>query len=154
MASWALPVAIIGGIYLIREVKTSGGDIVDEAKDAAADAAAASQKALEDFLASVAASGEYFGTAARDAQREAAARAAVAEAIPVVERQTAAMAAAARANFGTVSGSYGAITGEWSNVTTGSGDRCSVDYPTVSGRATRFFTGQYCRDARAAGLIA
>jgi len=153
MASWALPVAIVGGIFLIREAKGVAPDVEEAARRLAAEAAAESQKALADLLASAASSGEYYGLQARDAAREAAARAAVAEAIPVVERQTAAQAAAGAANYGTVTGSQGAVTGDWVNVTTGTGDRCSVDYPTVHGRASRFFTGQYCRDARAQGLI-
>ncbi len=153
MASWALPVAIVGGIYLIREVKATGPAAEEAARRLAAEAAAAGNQALADAHAAISGSGTYWGRQARDAAREAAAAQAAAEAIPVVERQTAAQAASGAANFGSVTGSQGTITGDWANVTTGTGDRCSVDYPTISGRATRFFTGQYCRDARMQGLI-
>jgi hypothetical protein len=164
MASWALPVAIVGGVLLIREIKGSGAEaeaaarrLVAEGADAAAAAAATSQQALYDLLAGAAASGEAAGIAARDAAREAAARAAVAEAIPVVERQQAEAAAAGGAGYGSVGGSEGVYTGQWRNVAptaaNPSGDRCSVELPTVHGYAHRFYTGAYCRTARAQGLI-
>jgi len=164
MASWALPVAIVGGVLLIREIKGSGAEaeaaarrLVAEGADAAAAAAATSQQALYDLLAGAAASGEAAGIAARDAAREAADVAHVAEAIPVVERQQAEAAAAGGAGYGSVGGSQGVYTGQWRNIAATaanpSGDRCAVDAPSVRGYGTRFFTGAYCRTARAAGLI-
>jgi len=60
----------------------------------------------------------------------------------------------AAGNYGTVDGPQGAFTGTWYNTPTATDDSCHVLGATsASSNATRYFTGKYCRNARAAGLI-
>jgi hypothetical protein len=55
------------------------------------------------------------------------------------------------AGYGTVSGSVGEQTGVWSDLGNG---RCSLLVATTpASNATRYFTGGYCRRAKAQGLI-
>lgn len=152
-AGWGIAAALGAGILLIREAKASGPEAVEYLDNLVDDSIKRTREAAEGAANVVAGSGAYWGKKARDAVREEAAREAVATAIPVVERQQAEQAAASAANYGTVTGALGAYTGLWRTVTTGTGDRCSVMFPSVHGKATRFFTGAYCRSARAAGLI-
>jgi len=57
-------------------------------------------------------------------------------------------------NYGIVDGPQGAYTGTWFNTPNKAGDSCHVLGATsASSNATRYFTGQYCRNARAQGLI-
>jgi len=155
---WALPVGIVGAIFLIREVKSSGAAAEATIKRLAAEAAAESSDALYNLLEAAGESGAAAGAAYYGAQDAESRQRALEAAIADTERLTALQRERGElrlgSNYGTVSGSIGAFTGDWVNVSTGTGDRCSVDFPTVSGRASRFFTGAYCRSARAQGLIA
>jgi hypothetical protein len=155
-SSWALPAALVAGIYLVREAATVAPKAVDYVVDLVDDSISRTIAATTAAGGAVASSGEYYGKLARDASREAAAQAAVAAAIPVVERQQ--VAQIGKAGYGSVAGSEGTRTGIWRNIapTPGnpSGDRCAVDAPSVHGYGTRFYTGAYCRAARAQGLIA
>jgi len=57
-------------------------------------------------------------------------------------------------NYGIVDGPQGAYTGTWYNTPNKAGDSCHVMSATSrASNATRYFTGQYCRNARAQGLI-
>jgi len=156
---WALPVGIVGAVFLIREIKGGGAAAEEAARRIAAEAAAKSEQALIDLLEAASASGAAAGEAyyaAEDARsRQAALEAAIAdtERLAALQRTTG-EAAGAAGNYGTVDGAIGSFSGDWVNVSSGTGDRCSVDFITVSGRASRFFTGAYCRSARAQGLIA
>jgi len=156
---WALPVAIVGGIFLIREVKGSGAAIEDTARRLAAEAAAESKAALDKLLADAAASGAAAGQAYYGAQDAASRQAALEALIADTERLTALQRERGElrlggGGYGTVMGSLGGFTGDWENVTAGTGDRCSVRRPTISSSNTlNFFTGAYCRSARAQGLI-
>ena len=161
MASWALPVAVVGGVFLIRELKSNGAAeaaaLAEEtARRLAAEAAETSQAAAAALLAAAASSGEaagqaYFGAIAAEGRQDALEIAiADAERLAALQRERGELRLGS--NYGTVTGAIGAFTGDWVNVANGA-DRCSVDFPTVSGRASRFFTGAYCRSARAQGLI-
>jgi len=151
--SWAIPATVLAVAYLVRESVEPAREAVAYVEDLVDDSITRTIEATEAAAGAVAGSGEYYGKLLRDKMRENAARAAVAAAIPVVERQQVAQAAAGAAGYGSVGGSMGMITGNWRTVTTGTGDRCAVDAPSVSGYGTRFFTGAYCRGARTAGLI-
>ena len=147
--SWALPAAVLGAIFLIREAKATVPGLVAEPLGAAVEGAKA---AGSDLLDAAAGSGAYYGQMFFEGIAAAGRLEALEEAITTSERLSAEQMAVGATNFGSIDGSIGVFTGEWRAVP-GTADRCSVDFWTPSGKASRFFTGGYCRRARAAGLI-
>ena len=134
-SSWALPAAVIGAIFLLREVKDikipvpSLPDIIVQPKGITT-AVTERTEALQTY----------------EAERIADAGS--------IEAQRASTALAA-GNYGTVDGSLGAFTGSWFITPAKPGDSCHVVRAGSSSSAGwKLFTGSYCRQARAQGLIA
>ena len=143
LADFALPAAIVGGFFLIRELKefdpTFGlgdfltdiipeGDIIIQPKGV--------DELLEERTEALQ---QYEQERTTDYQRIEAERA-------IVQLEA--------GNYGTVPGPLGAFTGTWSRVPGKPGDSCSVLYGTgAASNTTRYFTGNYCRGAAAMGLI-
>ena len=131
IAEWALPVALIAIWAITREVK-EGLDVIPDYDP--------SPTELAVYLAQIERTEElqaYEATRIADAQRIEAERAAVQLEV---------------GNYGTVSGNEGAFTGTWFG--TADPNKCHMIHSTpYASNATKFFLGQYCRDARTAGLI-
>jgi hypothetical protein len=134
-SSWALPAAIVGAIFLLKEVKDiklpypSIPDIIIQPKGMD-DALTERTEALQ----------EYEAERVADASRIEAERASTQLAV---------------GNYGTVDGSLGAFTGTWFVTQGKAGDSCHVVRAGSSSSAGwKMFTGGYCRQARAQGLIA
>ena len=133
IGSWALPVAILGIWALLREVKSIQ---LPSFPDFPGLQYKGTQEALEQQSEALQ---TYESERVADAVRIEAERASTQLAI---------------GNYGIVDGPQGAYTGTWYNTPYKSGDSCHVMSATSkASNATRYFTGQYCRNARAAGLI-
>jgi len=156
--SWALPVAVVGAIYLVREVKAGAEEGADYVEDKVNEGIDRVTQAGTDALNTVAASGEFYGEAYYSALAEQGRREAAAIAIADAERIEASRAAVGTSNYGCVSGSLGGFCGKW-YVTEREAfekppDSCSVLFAGPHGsNTTRSFTGPYCRSARSLGLI-
>lgn len=145
---WASAALLGAGVLLVRELSApvqAIAEIPGKAKDAiAASGAAAGQsapgQAVLDIIRRVNVGIDQAGrtvTAAQITQRHATG-----------ERGT-------RSNWGSISGRQGTFTGLWENHWTRQGGACRVVHATRHGSNTwRIFQGEYCRKARAAGLIA
>tara|TARA_Y100000310_G_scaffold318161_1_gene371882 strand:- start:497 stop:913 length:417 start_codon:yes stop_codon:yes gene_type:complete len=133
-SSWALPAAVIGAIYLLKEIKTikipfpTIPDIVIQ------------PGGVEDLLTErTEALQTYEAERIADATRIEAERASTQLAV---------------GNYGTVDGSLGAFTGTWFPTAGKPGDSCHVVRAGAQSSAGwKMFTGSYCRSARAQGLI-
>ena len=128
-SDFALPVALLAGVWLIKEVKdikipTFQFPTVEEA-------VRERTEALQ----------TYEAERTTDALRIESERAATALAEPT-------------SSYGTVSALGQAYTGTWFNTPGKAGDSCHVLYAHSRGsNATRYFTGPHCRQARMQGLI-
>jgi len=149
--AWALPVAIVAGIYLIREAKETGAAVITATADVGSD-----------LLDSAASSGEYYGQAYYEAERQRQLAAMIAENIAASERIEAAVLSGESLGpgqrSGCVTGTLGAYCGKWqvSQAEASSDtpqDSCHVIGTSGRGGFTKYFVGTYCRDARSQGLI-
>jgi len=144
LADFALPAALIGGFFLIRELKDFDpsfglGDFLSDIGGAGAIVGYSGAEVDEQLQERTEALQEYEETRVSDYQRIEAERA--------VESLGA-------GTYGTVAGSAGAFTGTWARIPGKPGNSCSVLYGSAYGSGTtRFFTGGYCREAEAQGLI-
>jgi len=134
--SWALPVAIIGIWAILREAKTFKLPSFPEWPEFPT----IQFKGTQDLLDEQSQQLQLYETQRiSDASRIEAERASIQLKV---------------GNYGTVDGSQGAYTGSWYNTEGKGGDSCHVvSAGAKSSAGWRMFTGQYCRDARAAGLI-
>jgi len=162
ISSWALPVAVVAGIYLVREAKATGPETVEYIEDLVNDSITRVQDAGADLLDSAASSGAYYGEAAYEAQYEAQRRAVTEQNILDAQRIEAAVLApgglAPGQRSGCVTGTLGGYCGKWkvSQAEASSDtppDSCHVIGTGARGGFTKYFVGTYCRDARAQGLI-
>jgi len=145
LADFALPAAIIGGFFLIRELKDFDpsfglGDWLTDVVPTIGPVVGYSGEEVDEMLQErTEALQEYELERVVDYQRIEATRA--------VESLGA-------GTYGTVAGSAGAFTGTWARIPGKPGNSCSVLYSSpYSSGTTRFFTGGYCREAEAQGLI-
>lgn len=131
--SWGFAVAIVGVWALLREIKSID---FPEFPDWGDFQIKGTEDALEERTEQLQ---HYEQERISDAQRIEAERA---------SRQLAV------GNYGTVDGSLGAFTGTWYTTEGKAGDSCHVVRATpYSSNSWKMFTGTYCRDARAQGLI-
>jgi hypothetical protein len=141
LADFALPAAIIGGFFLIRELKDFDpsfgfGDFLGGAGPIIGYSGEEVDVKLQERTEALQ---EYEQERVADYQRIEATRA---------------VESLAAGSYGTVAGSAGAYTGTWARVPGKPGNSCSVLYGSAYGSGTtRFFTGGYCREAEAQGLI-
>ena len=133
---WALPAAIIAGWVLLREIKTIKLPEFPEFPDWPDWQVKGTQDALDEQSEALQ---EYEQQRVADYQRIEATRAST---------------QLAEGNYGTVDGAAGAFTGTWQTTEGKAGDSCHViQAGPYSSAGWKMFTGQYCRDARAQGLI-
>jgi len=162
VASWALPVAVVGAIYLVREVERAAVAPVEYVEDLVNDSIERVQDASVEALNTVAehgaAAGQAYYGAIYEEQRAAvtAANIAASEAITAGQLSGATLLPGQRA--GCVSGSLGAYCGKWQVSQREAGpetppDSCHVIGTGGRGGFTKYFVGTYCRDARAQGLV-
>jgi len=134
--SWGFAIGIIGAWALLRELKTIDFPDFPEWPDFSEWQIKGTQDALEEQSEQLQ---TYEAERISDAQRIEATRA---------SRQLAV------GNYGTVDGSLGAFTGTWFETEGKAGDSCHVVRATPHSSASwKMFTGTYCRDARAQGLL-
>jgi len=162
VSSWALPVAVVAGIYLVREAKATGPETVEYVEDLVNDSITRVTDAGTSLLDSAASSGAYYGEAAYEAQYAAQRAAVIAENIAASERIEAAVLSGESLGpgqrSGCVTGTLGAYCGKWqvSQAEASSDtpqDSCHVIGTSGRGGFTKYFVGTYCRDARSQGLI-
>jgi len=144
LADFALPAAIIGGFFLIRELKDFDPSF-----------------GLGDFLSDIGGAGPVVGYSGEEVdiklqERTEALQEYELERVVDYQRIEAdrAVVSLGAGTYGTVAGSAGAFTGTWARIPGKPGNSCSVLYSSPYGSGTtRFFTGGYCREAEAQGLI-
>ena len=138
---------VVGGVwYAQKQVEKSVAYIEDLPREILGGAG----QAGTDILDRVAESGEYYGKQTSEAKRVAYETEKTTTA-QVIEAER---ADAGFSNYGTVNGSLGPYTGKWFKTLGKPGDSCHLLYAnSSSSNATKFFTGSYCRQARAQGLI-
>jgi len=133
---WALPVAIIGIWAILREAKSFKLPSFPEWPEFPTIQFKGTQDLLDEQSQQLQ---TYESERVADASRIEAERASTQLAI---------------GNYGIVDGPQGAYSGSWYNTPNKAGDSCHVMSATSrASNATRYFTGAYCRNARAAGLI-
>ena len=131
---FALPIALIAGVYLLKEIKS----IVPPEFRVDIGGAGQVRRAVEERTQQLQV---YEAERAQDAQRIESERAATDLALPT-------------SSYGTVSALGQAYTGRWFNTPGKAGDSCHVMFATGRGsNTTRYFTGPHCRAARMQGLI-
>jgi len=129
VGDFALPVALLAGVWLLKEVKSF--ELPTFQFPSIEEAVQERTEALQ----------TYEAERTTDAMRIESERAAVALDLPTT-------------NYGTVSALGTAYTGLWSVTPGKAGDSCHVLYASSRGsNATRYFTGPHCRQARMQGLI-
>ena len=102
----------------------------------------------------VAASGEYYGKLFYGDQPQTTPGMTPDQIAAAARRIEENRASGGFSNYGTVGGSLGPYTGKWFKTQGKAGDSCHVLFANASSsNATKFFTGGYCRQARAQGLI-
>ena len=132
--SWALPVALLAGWALLREVKDIDLNPFDDI----------------DFNWQLRGTDDLLEERSEDLQVYEQERVADYQRIEA-ERASTQLAVG---NYGTVDGSLGAFTGQWEVTEGKAGDSCHVIQAGPSSSAGwKMFTGSYCRNARAAGLL-
>ena len=135
---------VVGGVKYIEELPAEiiggAGQIVQDTGSGALDAAAAS--------------GEYYGKLFYGDQPQATPGMTPDQIAAAARRIEENRASGGFSNYGTVGGSLGPFTGKWFKTQGKAGDSCHVLFANASSsNATKFFTGGYCRQARAQGLI-
>jgi len=132
VGDFALPVALLAGVWLLKEVKSFELPTFTLPKFKTVEEAVAERtEALQ----------TYEAERATDALRIESERAATELAQP-------------DSSYGTVSALGQAYTGMWFNTPGKAGDSCHVLFATSRGsNVNRFFTGPHCRQARMQGLI-
>jgi len=134
--SWGFAVAILGAWALLREIKDIKLPAFPDWPEWPDIQIKGTQDLLDERTEDLQA---YEAERISDAQRIEATRA---------SRQLAV------GNYGTVDGSLGAFTGTWFETEGKAGDSCHVVRSSALGSNTwKMFTGTYCRDARAQGLL-
>jgi len=136
---WALPVAIVGGIFLLKEIKSIKIPSFPEWPDMPD--IIIQPKTIDELLAERTAELQgYEAERVVDAQR--------------IESERAAEQLSIGGSYGTVAAGGSAWTGQWFTTPGKAGDSCHVLYASSAGsNTTRYFTGAHCRQARAQGLI-
>ena len=127
---WALPVALIAGVWLLKEVKTIVPPTIPINIGGAGQVRQRTQQ-LQVY----------------EAERQA-------DVTRIESERAATEIARPQTTYGTVSALGQAYTGQWFNTPGKAGDSCHVLYAHSRGsNATRYFTGPHCRQARMQGLI-
>jgi len=136
---WALPVAVVGGIFLLKEIKSIKIPSFPEWPDMPD--IIIQPKTIDELLAERTAELQAYETQrVSDAQR--------------IESIRAADLLSTGGAYGTVVAGDRAWTGQWFTTPGKAGDSCHVLYASSAGsNTTRYFTGAHCRQARAQGLI-
>jgi len=136
---WALPVAIVGGIFLLKEIKSIKLPSFPEWPDMPD--IIIQPKTIDELLAERTAElQKYEAERVVDYQR--------------IESVRAADLLSTGGAYGTVVAGSQAYTGQWFTTPGKAGDSCHVLYASPYGsNTTRYFTGAHCRQARAQGLI-
>jgi len=129
IGSFALPIALLAGVWLLKEVKSF---------ELPTFPFPSIEKAVQERTEALQ---TYEAERSTDAMRIESERAATDLALPT-------------SSYGTVSALGQAYTGRWFTTPGKAGDSCHVLFATSRGsNTTRYFTGPHCRAARMQGLI-
>ena len=142
-----LALLVVGGVWWAqKQVEKT----VDYIEDIPREILGGVEGAGTDILDRVAESGAYYGKKAAEAKLADY----QAEKITTAQVIEAERAGAGFDNYGTVDGSLGPYTGRWFKTPGKAGDSCHVLFAnSSSSNATKYFTGGYCRQAKAQGLL-
>jgi len=143
VSDWALPAALVAGYLIFREARGAGKDIIDFLGDGFFDIN------IPDIIIQPKGVNELLQERTEALQEFELERVV---AYQDIEQKRAAEAIASGAgNYGTIPSG---LTGTWSREHGKAGNSCSLLLGTgYASNTTKYYTGKYCREAEALGLI-
>ena len=140
-SDWALPAALVAGYFIFREARGAGKDLIDLFGGGLFD--------IPDIIIQPAGVNELLQERTESLQAYELERLTAAQ--DIEQKRAAEAITSGAGNYGTIASG---ITGTWSREPGKAGDSCSVLLGTgAASNTTKYYTGRYCREAAALGLI-